>query len=43
MPPEYMFPDNFDPSIPINEWDVKHLLCCRQRLLESVDDPETLN
>lgn len=37
------FLTNFNPKLPIGQWDVKHLLCCRQRLLESVKDPETCN
>jgi len=35
--------EDFDPKLPVNEWAVKHRLCCMQRLLESVNDPETLN
>ena len=37
------FPDDFNPELPISAWSIKHLLCCRQRLLESINDPETLN
>ncbi|KKN74688.1 hypothetical protein LCGC14_0388900 [marine sediment metagenome] len=34
---------DFNPKLPVSEWAVKHLLCCQLRLLESVNDPETLN
>lgn len=37
------FTDDFNPEKPINEWPVKYLLCCRQRLLESANDPELMN
>jgi len=43
MKSEDKFPDDFDPKLPISEWAVKHLLCCRQRLLEHCNDAETLN
>jgi len=33
----------FNPDLPVNEWAIKHLLCCRQRLLESINDAELMN